>query len=767
MSDRPATQPLGGAVPTPPRGSVTAIVNESAHQLLSSRLDGDWLAAVATERGRRRVADLDLDTSDWVPTSVPGHWRDSEGLADADAVLYRHRFSMEPVPTGRRRWLSIDGLCYQGDVWLDGAYVGDTEGYFVQHVFDISDKRDTDHVLAIEATCAEVGDPDQKRNVTGTLQDSNHLDLSKNPGGLWRDVRIEETGMVRIDVLRVLVLEAEADRAILRITAEFDVSGNHQAVIRTLVDKSSNSPGTGLAAMIEQEHVLARGRNTLAWHLAVERPDLWWPHSLGDQPLYDVRVEVEVAGEISHVRKRRTGMRTIETRRWVSSINGERLFLKGTNLAPTNLDRAAATSSDHRLVLALARDAGLDLVRIHGHIASPELYREADQLGLLIWQDFPLQWGHSRSIKRAAERQAIAAVNQLGHHPSIVMWTGHNEPGAAEQRRDSNRSRRDPKALLKRRTREQLPSWNRTILDRTVKRAFETSDPSRPVNAHSGVAPHPPQLDGTDSHLWFGWRHGVVGDLDVEARRIGRRLRFVSEFGAQSLPHDEQLEALISAATYPALDDDALLEAGASLERLERHSPRANHDTYASWVDATQTYQAWLTRRTIETLRRLKYRPTGGYCHFFLSDSSLRVSEAALDHQRRPKQAWRALVAASRPVIVVANLAERELSRGSTKTTLHVVSDLREAVEDARVTTRWLVNGVVHNERTFTGDFAADSVTALASIELETPVGPGEAVLELSLIGANSAGQSIAANNRYRYSLAEPESPNVESEQTE
>ena len=26
--------------------------------------------------------------------------------------------------------------------------------------------------------------------------------------------------------------------------------------------------------------------------------------------------------------------------------------------------------------------------------------------------------------------------------------------------------------------------------------------------AHSGVLPHLPKLDGTDSHLYFGWRDG-------------------------------------------------------------------------------------------------------------------------------------------------------------------------------------------------------------------------------------------------------------------
>ena len=45
-------------------------------------------------------------------------------------------------------------------------------------------------------------------------------------------------------------------------------------------------------------------------------------------------------------------------------------------------------------------------------------------------QDFPLLWGYARSVRAQAVDQARAAVDQLGHHPSIVSWTAHNDPAA-------------------------------------------------------------------------------------------------------------------------------------------------------------------------------------------------------------------------------------------------------------------------------------------------------------------------------------------------
>ena len=102
-------------------------------------LSGHWKARRATEGDRRQVGDVNLDDSGWVDIEVPGLWRNVEEFRDADAVLYRHRFGLSRLDQQRRRWLTIDGLCYQGDVWFNGAYLGDTEGYFVEHCFEITD----------------------------------------------------------------------------------------------------------------------------------------------------------------------------------------------------------------------------------------------------------------------------------------------------------------------------------------------------------------------------------------------------------------------------------------------------------------------------------------------------------------------------------------------------------------------------------------------------------------------------------------------------
>ncbi len=56
----------------------------------------------------------------------------------------------------------------------------------------------------------------------------------------------------------------------------------------------------------------------------------------------------------------------------------------------------------------------------------------------------------------------------------------------------------------------------------------------------------------------------------------------------------------------------------------------------------------------IETLRTLKYRPTGGFCFSSLADPAPIVSSSVLDHERVPKDAYEIVRAACAPLLVVA-----------------------------------------------------------------------------------------------------------------
>jgi beta-mannosidase len=675
---------------------------------------------------------LDHDDSSWPELVVPGHWRSSPAFADSDGpLLYRHRFQLPTLAEGRRRFVTLEGVFYQADVWLDGAYLGDPEGYFFPHTFDITDlaRLSDEHVLAIEVACDPQRNRSSKRNITGALQHSDVIDPSWNPGGLWRPVRVADTGPVRIDRLRVLCRDANDARAHLRLHARLDVDRSRQVVLRTSV---------GGEAMAEQSRTLAKGLNEVDWNLDINDPDLWWPWSLGEQHLTTVELEVLVDGESSDLRSVRTGLREVSMHDWVFSVNGEPLFVKGVNVMPTRAALADATPDEVRRDVELARDAGLDLVRVNGHIARNELYDAADELGMLVWQDFPLQWNYARSVRKQAVRQAREAVDLLGHHPSVALWCAHNEPLPA----DDTRERAFGTSIARHLLQQQIPSWNKTILDGWVKRAFESADETRSVVTHSGVAPHLPQFTGTDSHLFFGWYHGDERDLDGFAATLPRMVRFVSEFGTQSVPDSADF---MEPHKWPALDWPNLVEHhGLQLDVLQQRVPIGRHATFDSWRDATQRYQAGVLRHHIESLRRLKYRPTGGFCFLSLNDSQPAVSWSVLDHERHPKLAYAAIVEACRPVIVVADRLPATVTAGDMLASdIHVVNDLRSVLEGVTCTATLRWPGGSH-QWSWRGDVPPDSCVRVGTSQFVVPDSIGDLWLDLTL-----EHDDVAATNRY------------------
>jgi beta-mannosidase len=110
-------------MPGPDRSRQPAIVCPAVD---TEVLSGGWRAVTADDDVRRDGIGLELDDSAWLEIDVPGHWRSHPDLAASDGpVLYRRRFDGSPPAPGRRRWVTFDGVFYQADVWLDGAYLGD------------------------------------------------------------------------------------------------------------------------------------------------------------------------------------------------------------------------------------------------------------------------------------------------------------------------------------------------------------------------------------------------------------------------------------------------------------------------------------------------------------------------------------------------------------------------------------------------------------------------------------------------------------------
>jgi len=676
---------------------------------------------------------------------------------------------METLARGQRAWVVMDGIFYQSDVWLDGSYLGDTEGYFFPHAFDVTSALEerSEHLLALEVVCERATKRRAKRALTGVFGHWDCIDPAFNPGGIWAPARIVVGGSVHISSLRATCVEARVGRAVLDMVALLDAAEAVTVTLRTEVRRAGSAE---VAAGSERQHPLALGANRLRWRLVVPDPELWWPAGLGEQPLYDLSVDVELQDEPVGSKVLRTGLRQVRAHDFVWSVNGERVFLKGANLAPTRRDLAYASPAEVARDVELAVEAGLNMLRVHAHVGRPELYDAADELGVLIWQDMPLQWGY-KGVRREAVRQSVAAVDLLGHHPSIAVWCGHNEPYSFELPPGGGLG---PVSALRLAGAHALPSWNKSVLDSSIRRALERADPSRPVVAHSGIFPHPAW--GTDSHFYFGWYVGRSQDLPRALAAWPAAARFVSELGAQAVPNTA---GFMVPDRWPDLDWKDLEERYCLQKGIFDHLvPPASYRTFAAWRDATQAYQARLIKEQVETLRRLKFRPTGGFAVFCLNDAQPAVSWSLLDHERAPKAAFAVLKKACAPVLVVADWPAPGYRPGAVfSADVHVVNDLREPLDDAVLEARlvwagggraWRFAGAVPTgPSTFVGRLLARlpelaTLTAAAAGEGAT-AGSGEPA---TAAGASSRGQSWPVELRLQLRWAGSTEPAANHYQT-
>ena len=163
-----------------------------------------------------------------------------------------------------------------------------------------------------------------------------------------------------------------------------------------------------------------------------------------------------------------------------------------------------------------------------------------------------------------------------------------------------------------------------------------------------------------------------------------------------------------------------------------------------AWRAATQEHQATVLRHHVEELRRLKYRPAGGFCQFMLADSHPAVSWSVLDHERVPKSGYHALRAACAPVIVVADRPAASYRRGvAVALDVHVVSDLRRPLEGCAVHARLTWTGGSHRWG-YAGDVPADAVVRVGTLSFVVPDAPGPLTLDLRLEG----GTEVSATYR-------------------
>ncbi|KAH1001112.1 hypothetical protein HUJ04_013364 [Dendroctonus ponderosae] len=169
---------------------------------------------------------------------------------------------------------------------------------------------------------------------------------------------------------------------------------------------------------------------------------LWWPNGYGEQPLYELAVSFTDGENGATISKKvNIGFRFVELveeslekgQTFYFKVNGEPIFVKGSNEIPINiLPELGQDRQTIRYLLQSAKEVNMNMLRVWGGgvYESDYFYEIADQLGIMIWQDFMF----ACSLYPANElflADVVAEVDhnikRLYHHPSIVVYSGNNE----------------------------------------------------------------------------------------------------------------------------------------------------------------------------------------------------------------------------------------------------------------------------------------------------------------------------------------------------
>ncbi|HYQ69731.1 LamG-like jellyroll fold domain-containing protein [Actinophytocola sp.] len=364
-----------------------------------------------------------------------------------ERMWYRRTFEVPSKWRKDRLVLNFGAVDYDTRVWVNGKLVTTHRGGYDSFSADITSalkpRGQQEIIVGVEDLTDKTWQPVGKQR---QVPDRGIFYTSSS--GIWQTVWLEP---VQARHVTKLEMTPRLSDSTLRLTARSSIEGTVEAVA------------------YDKGRVVGRVRGPANEELALKVPHakLWSP----DSPfLYDLKVtlldrkkKVDEVGSYF-------GMREIGTAPGADgklriTLNGRILFNMATldqGFWPDGI-HTAPTDAALRFDLEQHKVLGFNAVRKHIKVEPDRWYYHADKLGLLVWQDMPAMKTSNEvpppDARAEFERQLHRIVDQHKSWTSIVVWVPFNEGWGEWSREDTGRIADDVKA----------------------------QDPSRLVNAHSGV----------------------------------------------------------------------------------------------------------------------------------------------------------------------------------------------------------------------------------------------------------------------------------------
>jgi len=411
-------------------------------QLLNGQWRFHWVKSPA-----ERSVDFYLpgfDDSNWPLIDVPSNWelqgfghpiyRESGMLKGPAPYLdpaynpvgtYRKTFALPKAWAGRRVVLHFGSVASAMTLWINGRYVGYSEGSKVPAEFEVtSHLQPGQNLLAVEVM----------RWCDGSyMEDADFWRLS----GIERDVYLYTTPQTRVaDV----AIDASLDAAYRdgRLTASVDVASTQDAtgtVSLQLLD------GAGRRIVHESRRFTAASiaQTPLSFDLKIKTPQPWTAET---PALYTAVISLlDGQGRVTQALTQDVGFRTVEMKGGCLLVNGVAVKFRGVNRHEHDPVRGRVMTEARMIEdIRLMKAANINAVRTSHYPNHPLWYRLCNRYGLyLIDEAFIETQGVDFDSLRTlsmlpAWRGAFfdrmqRMVERDKNHPAVVAWSLGNESG--------------------------------------------------------------------------------------------------------------------------------------------------------------------------------------------------------------------------------------------------------------------------------------------------------------------------------------------------
>lgn len=645
--------------------------------------------------------------------------------------------------------LVFDGLDFIADVWANGVHLGHHEGMFSTFSADVSGIVQNSRRILIAVRLAPA--PTDRRRIGGRKCNVNYgIDYAPQliSTGIWRDVNLVASEGIRLgNVLVRTKLNGHAADAIDSACVSVDLTVEGGALPREsklqarLSLKGATFAMEEICATAELKFAPDACNFTGRAELHIPAPKLWWTWDLGRPDLHWLKIELSNADRPDQpldVWQARIGLREIQrvandeapegADPWRFVLNGRKMFLRGANWTNVDLLPGLINRKRYDKLLNLAREANMNALRVHGWhlIETDAFYDRCDELGLLVWQEFPFcntNYPQTEAFIRPAVDECLKAIRRVRHHASLAMLGGGNEFNYKA---------------------------NRTLLDELGRMCAEDL-PDHLWTPVSGTTFHAGRIG--DHHSWdvFWAKTAPIEDYGLDKNL------FVSEFGLQAPPSARELAVFLKPEDlWPP--GKGWEEHFAALRRLKPYAsayafnnPDLAHHfrTIDEFVAASQQSQAYGLKYAIENFRRRKGK-CGGCIFWQYNEPWPAIVWSIVSYHLVRKESYEAVKQAYAPLQLNLAFSRRWWKVGEDFTAgLWVVNDFHRPWSHCRAAVRIFSGSDQPFEWEQEIQIPADCAQELRKISWRVPEKINEFRADLEL--RDDCGLPLCAN---RYSFA-------------